>query len=64
MVACLSVAIPTWIRNGYQFWVPQLHCAGPAGNHQIRGTKEVCTSCISNQVLCEPFSTVNLLGFE
>ncbi|MFS7984844.1 putative post-transcriptional gene silencing PAZ-Argonaute family [Helianthus anomalus] len=21
MVACLSVAIPIWIRNGYQFWV-------------------------------------------
>ncbi|TQD71203.1 hypothetical protein C1H46_043254 [Malus baccata] len=40
MVACLSVAIPIWIRNGYQFRVPQLQCAGPAGNHQIRGTKE------------------------
>ncbi|XVF04511.1 hypothetical protein REPUB_Repub05bG0089300 [Reevesia pubescens] len=44
MVACLSVAIPIWIRNGYQFWVLQVQCIGLAGNHRIRGTKEVCSA--------------------
>ncbi|KAL6195012.1 hypothetical protein ACLB2K_030634 [Fragaria x ananassa] len=56
MVACLSVAIPTWNCNGYQFWVPQLHCAGSAGNQQIRGTKEgvilvFCTTLFAGSVL-------------
>ncbi|TYI34800.1 hypothetical protein ES332_A03G034500v1 [Gossypium tomentosum] len=49
IVACLSVAIPIWIRNGYQFWVPQVQCAGFAGNHRHFGTKEVVvlTLCIA-----------------
>ncbi|PPS13973.1 hypothetical protein GOBAR_AA06593 [Gossypium barbadense] len=49
IVACLSVAIPIWIRNGYQFWVPQVQCAGFAGNHRHSGTKEVVvlTLCIA-----------------
>ncbi|MBA0582735.1 hypothetical protein Gorai_024869 [Gossypium raimondii] len=49
IVACLSVAIPIWIRNGYQFWVPQVQCAGFAGNHRHSGTKEVVvlTLCIT-----------------
>lgn len=48
IVACLSVAIPIWIRNGYQFFVPQIRCAGFAGNHRPSGTKEVVvlTLCI------------------
>ncbi|WZZ47794.1 hypothetical protein YC2023_044053 [Brassica napus] len=25
MVACLSVAVPIWMHNGYQFWFPQLY---------------------------------------
>ncbi|EOY31680.1 Calpain-type cysteine protease family isoform 5 [Theobroma cacao] len=49
MVACLSVAIPKWIHNGYQFWVPQVQCVGHAGNHRPPGTKEVVvlTLCIT-----------------
>ncbi|KAH1115482.1 hypothetical protein J1N35_008860 [Gossypium stocksii] len=49
IVACLSVAIPIWIRNGYQFWVPQVQCAGFVGNHRHSGTKEVVvlTLCIT-----------------
>ncbi|GKV30284.1 hypothetical protein SLEP1_g39111 [Rubroshorea leprosula] len=41
MVACLSIAIPIWIRNGYQFRVPRVQCMGHAENHQPIGTKEV-----------------------
>lgn len=33
MVACLSVAIPIWIHNGYRFWVPKLECTRDANNH-------------------------------
>jgi len=41
MVACLSFAIPIWIRNGYQFWVSRVENEGGAGNHQTLGMKEV-----------------------
>lgn len=41
LVACLSVAIPIWICNGYQFWVPRVNCTGSAGNDRIPQTKEV-----------------------
>ncbi|KAL0906783.1 hypothetical protein M5K25_025304 [Dendrobium thyrsiflorum] len=34
MVACLSVAIPIWIRNGYRFWVPQKEYESSGNNHQ------------------------------
>ncbi|XP_022729424.1 calpain-type cysteine protease DEK1 isoform X2 [Durio zibethinus] len=56
VVACLSVAIPIWIRNGYQFCVPQVQCAGLAGNHQIPGKKEVvvlalCITVFTGSVL-------------
>ena len=44
MVACLSLAIPIWIRNGYQFWIPRVQCMGSAGNQRTIGTKEVCIS--------------------
>lgn len=40
IVACLSVAVPIWIRNGYQFWIPRVQCSGSTGNHQSLGTKE------------------------
>lgn len=39
MVACLSVALPLWIRNGYQFWVTQ-DDSSRTGNHQALGRKE------------------------
>ncbi|GLT39413.1 hypothetical protein SLA2020_136050 [Shorea laevis] len=55
MVACLSVAIPIWIRNGYQFWVPRVQCMGHAENHQPIGTKEgvalvVCITLFAGSV--------------
>ncbi|XP_010257664.1 PREDICTED: calpain-type cysteine protease DEK1 [Nelumbo nucifera] len=40
MVACLSIALPIWIRNGYEFWVRRVDCASHGGNHQNSGTKE------------------------
>lgn len=36
MVACLSVAIPIWARNGYRFWVPQQEFASHGNNPQSR----------------------------
>ncbi|KAG5029588.1 hypothetical protein JHK87_013102 [Glycine soja] len=50
MVACLSVAIPIWICNGYQFWVPRLNCNGSAGNDRIPRTKEGIVLLISMSV--------------
>ncbi|KAK6936992.1 Peptidase C2, calpain, catalytic domain [Dillenia turbinata] len=49
MVACLSVAIPIWIHNGYQFWVPQIECDPQRGNHRSSRTREgvVLAICIS-----------------
>ncbi|KAK7318765.1 hypothetical protein RJT34_03472 [Clitoria ternatea] len=41
MVACLSVAIPIWICNGYQFWVPRVNCSGSAGNDGIPRIKGI-----------------------
>ncbi|PHT96888.1 Calpain-type cysteine protease DEK1 [Capsicum chinense] len=40
MVACLSIAIPIWIRNGYQFWSSRAENASRAGNHLTLGMKE------------------------
>ncbi|KAK7247001.1 hypothetical protein RIF29_41876 [Crotalaria pallida] len=40
MVACLSVAVPIWIRNGCQFWIPRPNCTGSAGNYRTPSTKE------------------------
>ncbi|XP_047269487.1 calpain-type cysteine protease ADL1-like [Capsicum annuum] len=45
MVACLSIAIPIWIRNGYQFWSSRAENAGRAGNHLTLGMKEVSVFC-------------------
>ncbi|KAL2540822.1 Calpain-type cysteine protease DEK1 [Abeliophyllum distichum] len=51
MVACLSIGVPLWIRNGYQFWVSRVGNASHAhaGNHGILGRKEVIVLfiCIS-----------------
>ncbi|RDX80632.1 Calpain-type cysteine protease DEK1, partial [Mucuna pruriens] len=56
MVACLSVATPIWICNGYQFWVPRVNCTGSAGNDRIPRTKEgivliICMSVFVGSVL-------------
>ncbi|CAN6470699.1 unnamed protein product [Victoria cruziana] len=34
MVACLSIAIPIWIRNGYRFWIPQVDGTTPSTSNQ------------------------------
>ncbi|XAR62906.1 hypothetical protein NMG60_11017833 [Bertholletia excelsa] len=53
MVACLSIAIPIWIRNGYQFWISRVDGTGHGGNHRTLGMKEVIilTFHFSNQLL-------------
>ncbi|XP_065878809.1 calpain-type cysteine protease DEK1 [Euphorbia lathyris] len=47
MVACLSVAIPIWIHNGYQFWVLQVQANGSAGNQRRSRSKEGIVLVIS-----------------
>ncbi|KAK6163781.1 hypothetical protein DH2020_000645 [Rehmannia glutinosa] len=48
MVACLSVGIPIWIRNGYKFWVLGGSNAGHTGNHSfIRKEGVVLFICIA-----------------
>ncbi|KAG5566156.1 hypothetical protein RHGRI_001930 [Rhododendron griersonianum] len=56
MVACLSIAIPIWIRNGYQFWVSRTDGACHEGNHQTLRMKEgvvlfVCMSLFAGSVV-------------
>lgn len=56
IIACLSVATPIWIRNGYQFWVPQASCATHAGDSRPSGTKErvvlfICITLFAGSVL-------------
>ncbi|KAK7399696.1 hypothetical protein VNO78_10885 [Psophocarpus tetragonolobus] len=56
MVACLSVAIPIWICNGYQFWIPRVNCTRSAGNDRIPRAKEgiiliICMSVFVGSVL-------------
>lgn len=56
MLACLSVALPIWIRNGYQFWVSRVECVGHAGNHQTPRKTEglvlvICISVFAGSVL-------------
>lgn len=45
MVACLSVAIPIWVRNGYQFWASGIDSSG----HQTMRMKEgaVISICVT-----------------
>ncbi|XP_068636405.1 calpain-type cysteine protease DEK1-like isoform X1 [Aristolochia californica] len=47
MVACLSVAIPIWMRNGYQFRVPQADCSSAGSSHPTSGIKESIVLAIS-----------------
>ncbi|XP_059628763.1 calpain-type cysteine protease DEK1 [Cornus florida] len=56
IVACLSVAIPIWIHNGYQFWISKVDCGGHAGNHRSLGMKQgavlfICISIFTGSVL-------------
>ncbi|KAL2239163.1 UNVERIFIED_CONTAM: Calpain-type cysteine protease DEK1, partial [Sesamum indicum] len=56
MVACLSVGIPTWIRNGYKFWVSGGGNATHAGNHAIMRKKEgvvlfICIALFAGSLL-------------
>lgn len=56
IVACLSIAFPIWIRNGYQFWVPHSNCAGNAENDRTHVRKEgivliICMSIFVGSVL-------------
>ncbi|KAL6976809.1 Calpain-type cysteine protease dek1 [Sarracenia purpurea var. burkii] len=56
MVACLSIAVPIWIRNGYQFWVSRIDGVCHGGNHQTLGMKEgvvlfICMSLFTGSVL-------------
>ncbi|WCJ28805.1 calpain-type cysteine protease family [Euphorbia peplus] len=47
MVACLSVAIPIWIHNGYQFWILEVQANGLAGNQRRSRSKEGIVLAIS-----------------
>ncbi|KAG2552578.1 hypothetical protein PVAP13_9KG552600 [Panicum virgatum] len=40
MVACLSFAIPIWMRNGYRFWIPGREFDNRENVSQAPGTKE------------------------
>ncbi|KAK9169580.1 hypothetical protein Syun_001720 [Stephania yunnanensis] len=56
ILACLSVAIPIWIRNGYQFWVPRVESVSEGDNHQTPGRKEgivlaICTLTLIGSIL-------------
>ncbi|KAI4386305.1 hypothetical protein MLD38_004246 [Melastoma candidum] len=56
MVACLSVGIPIWIHNGYQFWMAQVHDTDQNVNNRTTGIKKavvliICVSVFSLSVL-------------
>ncbi|KAI5665946.1 hypothetical protein M9H77_15799 [Catharanthus roseus] len=56
MVACLSVVIPIWVRNGYQFWVSRADNGGQEGTHQTLGMKEgfvlfICMALFTGSVV-------------
>ncbi|XP_042008073.1 calpain-type cysteine protease DEK1-like isoform X1 [Salvia splendens] len=56
MVACLSVGVPIWIQNGYQFRISGGTDAGHAGNHVIRRRKEgvilfICMALFTGSLL-------------
>lgn len=56
MVACLSIGIPLWILNGYQFCVPRVHSADHPESNITRGKKEgvvlvICASLFSLAVV-------------
>eukprot|EP01018_Ginkgo_biloba_P017061 Gb_09128 [translate_table: standard] len=47
MVACLSVAIPIWIHNGYRFCVPSIDQTSSTNNQQCQRSKEGVAIAIS-----------------
>ncbi|KAI3924358.1 hypothetical protein MKW98_032559 [Papaver atlanticum] len=47
MVACLSIAVPIWIRNGYQFWVSRAECTSQGSNPGAQGRKEAVVLALS-----------------
>lgn len=53
IVACLSIAIPIWIRNGYQFWVSR-YGSDHTRSHRSLWFKEVFfpfwCPCLSSQI--------------
>ncbi|KNA16830.1 hypothetical protein SOVF_085410 [Spinacia oleracea] len=56
MVACLSIAVPLWIRNGYNFWIVQDNPAPRTENHQALGRIEgiaflVCVAVFVGSVI-------------
>jgi hypothetical protein len=42
MVACLSFAVPLWMRNGYRFWILGGEHDNRETVRQAPGKKEVC----------------------
>ncbi|KAJ4971714.1 hypothetical protein NE237_004813 [Protea cynaroides] len=47
MVACLSIAIPIWIRNGYQFCMPRVEIGSQEVNHRNPGKEgAVLAACV------------------
>jgi hypothetical protein len=48
MVACLSFAVPLWMRNGYR--IPRKEIDNRANISQAPGKKEVCSSVYVNFV--------------
>jgi hypothetical protein len=44
MVACLTFAVPIWMRNGYRFWIPGREIDSRENIRQAPGKKEVCSS--------------------
>ena len=47
MVACLSFAIPIWMRNGYRFWILGGEHDNRENVRQAPGKKEVCYTYVS-----------------
>ncbi|GAB2286981.1 Calpain-type cysteine protease dek1 [Dionaea muscipula] len=41
IVACLSVALPIWVRNGYKVRIGRIDSESQTANHQASGRKEV-----------------------
>ncbi|KAL0369361.1 UNVERIFIED_CONTAM: Calpain-type cysteine protease DEK1 [Sesamum angustifolium] len=63
MVACLSVGIPTWIRNGYKFGVSGGGNATHAGNHAIKRKKELQGWTDDQKGVSSPYASSVYLGW-
>ncbi|KAF8721457.1 hypothetical protein HU200_023077 [Digitaria exilis] len=60
MVACLSFAIPIWMRNGYCFWIPGREFDSRENVSQAPGKKEVCSGSLCYQHRCFTASIIGL----